>query len=865
MKQTLFQNMLKAAGAFLFAVTLSAGFTACTDTIDNPVTPENPSEQGVDPTPEPTEDAVAVTTDCSFVMFGEIEDEMGEAISRRLKGTFDMSSMAQLYFLDPQRGKDLGMGEESWQELVRRTRNGEASLVLSQCTFSDFHTFTKYYIQGMMELAAMQYVGDDPDAKPDTEAMQAEAEKRMADALREGWQFWRDRQANPEAFDEPDWQNIDSWPAEMQDAVMFDAWGFHGANHMLYVVHSAMQDEGNEANETMTAYQWGQKADAVADWINRQVNGDAQTRAGMADFRRALTRAASGSAAIDELMSAQTKEYVFDYKYPKLASTGVSTAKSAIKVSYVAYCAYDFANNVEYYQVRQNITVMNNKIFSDYGTSFIIRNKDGYYDFARGAWMKSIDTKMWLDGSGTKSILSAAPLNENGSSSGSTSSGGSASTTTGHTNGFSVGASYGTSGLNVSASVSHTWTYSESTGTSWSTSTNWNTKDLTTVFTQGNDANGTVTWKHKGNSPTSPIFGDNGTQPAAIKTLLKSTCQTDEQTLWKIQNPSGTYKLKANFNVVSEICKIEWPGNGAFVTQDNSHDIDFDLNAPDRFKLKWNNVIYDYGSVTGDIQLTHYLDEYIENTYGNKSANFCWAGLFISTEATANGSDNAASVFQTFKNSIVGMKVQLYQKGFRGKMVFGLKRDGVSSLKDKIVIDLDNLYQEGETLTEKVNGYELTFKVTKSKEEVELSKVPEEFTGELVIPEEVGDAYHMKVKSLGIQCAYKRHKITELNVPEGVNSVLRWAFCDCNSLKKVYLPSTTTKINYQAFYDLPSLEEIHIKATSAPRVSGGEEQNFTDENYNNVKLYVPKGCKSKYQNASGKAAPWKNFKNIIEE
>ena len=252
MKQRLFQNMLKAAGAFLFAVTMSAGFTACTDTIDNPATPVDPDPENerelVDPTPEPTEDAVAYTIDCSYAVFGNIDDEIGKAISRRLKGTPDVPSMAQLYFLDPQRGKDLGMGEAYWQELVRRTRNGEASLVLSQCTFSDFHTFTKYYIQGMMELAAMQYVGDDPDAKPDTEAMQAEAEKRMADALREGWQFWRDRQANPEAFDEPDWQNIDSWPAEMQDAVMFDAWGFHGANHMLYVVHSAMQDEGNEAN-----------------------------------------------------------------------------------------------------------------------------------------------------------------------------------------------------------------------------------------------------------------------------------------------------------------------------------------------------------------------------------------------------------------------------------------------------------------------------------------------------------------------------------------------------------------------------------------------------------------------------------------
>ena len=92
--------------------------------------------------------------------------------------------MAQLYFLDPQRGVDLGMGEEKWQELVGRTRSGEAALILSQCTFSDFYTFTKYYIQGMMELAAKQYASDDPDEKPDVSYLQAEAEQRMADALR---------------------------------------------------------------------------------------------------------------------------------------------------------------------------------------------------------------------------------------------------------------------------------------------------------------------------------------------------------------------------------------------------------------------------------------------------------------------------------------------------------------------------------------------------------------------------------------------------------------------------------------------------------------------------------------------------------
>ena len=223
MKQKLFQNMLNAAGAFLFAVTMSAGFTACTDKDDTPVAPEEPERPGEEYV-EPTEDAVEVTTNYSYAVFGNIDDEMGKAISRRLKGTPDVPSMAQIYFLDPQRGVDLGMGEEKWQELVGRTRDGVASLILSQCTFSDFYTFTKYYIQGMMELAAKQYASDDPDEKPDVSYLQAEAEQRMADALREGWEFWRKRQPNPESLTEPDWENIDSWPAELQDEVMFDAW-----------------------------------------------------------------------------------------------------------------------------------------------------------------------------------------------------------------------------------------------------------------------------------------------------------------------------------------------------------------------------------------------------------------------------------------------------------------------------------------------------------------------------------------------------------------------------------------------------------------------------------------------------------------
>ena len=903
MKQRLFQNMLKAAGAFLFAVTMSAGFTACTDTIDNPATPENPSEQsqGVYPTPEPTEDAVAVTTDCSFVMFGEIEDEIGKAISRRLKGTPDVPSMAQLYFLDPQRGKDLGMGEAYWQELVRRTRNGEASLVLSQCTFSDFHTFTKYYIQGMMELAAKQYLGDDPDAKPDTEAMQAEAEKRMADALREGWQFWRDRQANPEAFDEPDWQNIDSWPAEMQDAVMFDAWGFHGANHMLYVVHGAMQDEGNEANETMTAYQWGMKADAVADWLNRQAHGDAQTRAGMADFRRALTRAASGSAAIADLMSAQTREYVFSYFYPWPWGPGIGEVSSGLKVQYTIYSAHNLDKHTEYYQVKQHIVANNGKMtgidLEDNHYWYRENDPDNTYGYIYGGkWvgseclcMREIQTDMKLAGNGTISLWHADPQTDNNSQSTDVSE----SSTTGWSAGGSLGGSVGSiSGATGSGSLN--FSYSESV--TMQTGSSWSTKDLSTTYNEnGNQPSWKYTITGRLNEISTTLWENCryfGQHSKIIPQLAKSTCTTDENAIWKVSNPSGTYRLKANVNAITMLIKRSKMSKKTSLTQtwynchfgletrDNKHEIEFDLDTPDRYLATWNCVVTSFGdNATNDMKSS--LRNYLDRGFGINSAYYCWATTFTTVEANANSSTNAAKVFSSFENSITGLKQELYTMGYRGKVSFGLKRNGSSTMVKEITLNLDGFSKDEVLSIADDNGKILKYKITKAGEEVELSEVPWDFSGKLEVPAKITHwGNELKVTGLGSNCAkgcksitavtlpntiriigdgaLSEQNITEITVPEGVEIIDGWAFYIDSKLKKVVLPSTMEKIDYGAF-NTTALTEIHIKATTPPDLT--DKINFDQSAYNNAKLYVPKGCKSKYQNAEN----WKLFKNIVEE
>ena len=687
MKQTLFQNMLKAAGAFLFAVTMSAGFTACTVENDNPVAPEEPERPGEEYV-EPTEDAVEVTTNYSYAVFGNIDDEMGKAISRRLKGTPDVPSMAQIYFLDPQRGVDLGMGEEKWQELVGRTRDGVASLILSQCTFSDFYTFTKYYIQGMVELAAKQYVGDDPDAKPDTEAMQAEAEQRMADALFEGWDYWRKMQPNPDALAEPDWENIDSWPAEMQDAVMFDAWGFRGAGNILYVMHGAMQNDDDEVkpvaqdDQAMTAYRWGQKADAVARWINDQLTSDAQTRAGMENFRRALTRGESSS--IKDIIGAYTETKVFDYIYPDPYQPGTSKATGAITVIYTIYSAYDFDSKKDYYQVQQKVSIANNKLPKDYCNYRHDDYSDGYkWVEARGTCMKDVRTSMKLSGSGTISVYDATPGNEN------------KSRTFSHNESSS-------SGWSFSPSLGYKTLYgaiSYSTSVTFDDGYSWSSNDLVCSYNRNGSQ---VKWDYKGQGRVTwsfPYKRETGHWNWGFEDympdILMNTCDLNQDVIWMVENPNGDYQLQTKLDIVTFIEKETqgWFHQTLFSEElrrnygkeeaTGEYPATITLPTLPRYKRNWHMVVTAYGNLTETSQTDSF-----DNWLASVSIN--WKTDFDTAETSANGSSTAKSQFGKVKETVdKGLKDTIKLKYGKGTYKFELRLDGQSTATDSFTIEIE--------------------------------------------------------------------------------------------------------------------------------------------------------------------------------
>ena len=107
-----------------------------------------------------------------------------------------------------------------------------------------------------------------------------------------------------------------------------------------------------------------------------------------------------------------------------------------------------------------------------------------------------------------------------------------------------------------------------------------------------------------------------------------------------------------------------------------------------------------------------------------------------------------------------------------------------------------------------------------------------------------------------------------LLLPEGIESVGKWAVSSCYNLKKIVLPSTITNIEEYAFSNNPNLQSVVSHIQDPPEISDNtffdRSWNSDTQQYNNspspATLYVPIGTKAKYENISG----WTQFANIME-
>ncbi len=100
--------------------------------------------------------------------------------------------------------------------------------------------------------------------------------------------------------------------------------------------------------------------------------------------------------------------------------------------------------------------------------------------------------------------------------------------------------------------------------------------------------------------------------------------------------------------------------------------------------------------------------------------------------------------------------------------------------------------------------------------------------------------------------------LTNVTIGNSVTSIEGSAFSGCSSLTNVTIGNSVTSIGDYAFHGCTGLTSINLLGKTPPTVGSS---NFTEAQYTDITLFVPKGSLETYQAAD----TWKNFWDIREE
>ncbi len=114
------------------------------------------------------------------------------------------------------------------------------------------------------------------------------------------------------------------------------------------------------------------------------------------------------------------------------------------------------------------------------------------------------------------------------------------------------------------------------------------------------------------------------------------------------------------------------------------------------------------------------------------------------------------------------------------------------------------------------------------------------------------------VKELPSNCAITNMKLRKVVISDNVETIGDNAFQTCTNLESVTIGSGVAEVGEDVFFMDENLKEIHSRTSVPLNIN---KYFFWDVDYDNCKLYVPKGSLQAYSEAE----VWKDFKFIEEE
>ena len=107
-------------------------------------------------------------------------------------------------------------------------------------------------------------------------------------------------------------------------------------------------------------------------------------------------------------------------------------------------------------------------------------------------------------------------------------------------------------------------------------------------------------------------------------------------------------------------------------------------------------------------------------------------------------------------------------------------------------------------------------------------------------------------------------EIKELNIPDDVITISKYAFSNCSSLSSITLPQSVTNFGERAFSGCNGVTSIWSRITAPYDIPDNvfeyKDESGKTDGYLRATLYVPTGTKDRYETTNG----WKNFKYIEE-